>query len=173
MTPDALGWRGRRVIRSIVPVICPARYVTSTSTDAIVDHVVGSLAAAPRWIRSGLAAGLVAYDLAALPRYRTRAHHLVGADAETYFASWEHGPTPLHVNLARALNQLTSLACYEQPDVMADVGYAPQRWIDEVSRRRLAVFRDDVRAHQHQILAPDPLRPGIRVRSRTQRRERA
>jgi hypothetical protein len=52
--------------------------------------------------------------------------------------------------------------------MMERVGYRPGPWIAEVTHRRLTVYRDDVRRQQAQILAPDPLRPGVRVR-----RERA
>jgi hypothetical protein len=79
-----------------------------------------------------------------------------------------HGPTPLHRQLARGINQLMSLACYEQPAMMERLGYRPAPWIEEVTHHRLTVFRDDVRRQAEQIVAPDPLRPGVRVK-----RERA
>jgi hypothetical protein len=56
-----------------------------------------------------------------------------------------------------------SLACYEQPEITARIGYHPAPWIEEVTRKRLTVYRDDVRKQEAQILAPDPLRPGIFV----------
>lgn len=153
----------RAVLHALVPVICPPEAVVLA--DAIVAHLAATLAASPRALQLGFAAGLAAYDLGALPRYRRRARALEGDAAERYFASWEHGPTPLHVQLARGVNQLMSLACYEQPAMMARLGYRPGPWIAEVTRRRLAVYRDDVRRQEAQLLAPDPLRPGVRVRT--------
>ena len=147
------------VLRSLVPVICPPEAHALAS--AIVLHMALSLGASPPAVRAGLAAGLVTYDLGALPRHGRRARHLPPDAAERYFASWEHGPTPLHVQLARALNQLMSLSCYEQPEMMARVGYRPGPWIDEVRRKRLTVYGGDVRRQEAQILAPDPLRPGV------------
>jgi hypothetical protein len=47
---------------------------------------------------------------------------------------------------------------------MERVGYRPAPWIAEVTHHRLTVFRDDVRRQDAQILAPDPLRPGVRVK---------
>ena len=35
-----------------------------------------------------------------------------------------------------------------------------------VTKKRLTVFKDDVRKQELQILAPDPLRPGIYVGKR-------
>ena len=152
----------RAVLRSLVPVICPPEAVPLG--DAIVDHLELTLAVSPAVLQRGFAVGLVTYDLGALPRYRQRARALRGDDAEHYYASWEHGATPLHVQLARGINQLMSLSCYEQPEMMARVGYRPGPWITEVTQRRLTVYRDDVTRQQAQILAPDPLRPGVRVK---------
>jgi len=156
----------RAVLRSLVPVICPPE--AAPFGDAIVEHMALTLAASPKILQRGITAGLAAYDLGALPRYACRARALQGDHAEHYFASWEHGPTPLHVQLARGVNRLMSLSCYEQPEMMERLGYRPAPWIALVTQRRLTVYRDDVRRQEAQILAPDPLRPGVRVK-----RERA
>jgi hypothetical protein len=149
----------RAILRSLVPVICPPEAVPYA--DAIVDHVGLTLSVAPPVLGKGLAAGLLTYDLGALPRYFKRARSLTGEKAERYFQSWEHGPTPVHVQLAKAVNQLVSLACYEQPAMMERVGYRPAPWIAEVTRKRLTVFAKDVDKQAAAILAPDPLRPAI------------
>lgn len=155
---------GRAVLRSLVPVICPE--TAQGLADAIVDHMALTLGASPVLVQKGFTAGLVTYDLGALPRYGRRAHRLEGARAERYYASWEHGPTPLHRELARAINQLMSLSCYEMPAMMERIGYRPGPWIEEVKQRRLAVYRDDIKQQEAQVLAPDPLRPGVRVGKR-------
>lgn len=147
----------RRVLRSLVPVICPPE--AAALADAIVDHMELTIGASGPMLQKGFDAGLYAYDLGALPRYFKRAHALTGDAAETYFTSWEHGLTPAHVQLARALNQIMSLACYEQPEMMRAVGFEPVPWIAEVTKKRLTVYADDVRKQEAQILAPDPLRP--------------
>jgi hypothetical protein len=149
----------RAVLRSLVPVICPPE--AQGLADAIVDHMGLTIGASPALLRRGLAAGLATYDLGAIPFHRKRARSLVGDAAERYFASWEHGPTPLHVQFARGINQLMSLSCYEQPAILDRLGYQPAPWIEEVTRKRLSVYRDDVRRQELQVLAPDPLRPGF------------
>jgi hypothetical protein len=156
----------RAVLRSLVPVICPPEAVLLG--DAIVAHMEPTIAASPAVIQRGFAIGLHVYDLGALPRHARRARSLTGDRAERYYTGWLDGPTPLHRQLARGINQLMSLSCYEQPEMMERVGYRPGPWIAEVTERRLTVFRDDVRRQAAQILAPDPLRPGVRVK-----RERA
>jgi hypothetical protein len=145
-----------RVIRSLVPVICPPEAVPFA--DAIVEHMALTIAASPSMLAKALTAGLLAYDLGALPGYRKRAHKLTGDDAERYYASWEHGFTPMHVQFARGIKQLMSLSCYEQPAMMESSLYRPEPWIEEVTKKRLTMFADDIKKQDAQILAPDPLR---------------
>ena len=161
-----LSMASRSVLRSLVPVICPAAY--AHLAEAIVDQVEATLGASPAMVRRGFEAGLLAYDLGAVPFHRRRARALTGERAERYFAAWEHG-TNVQYQLARALNQLMSMACYEQPEAMADVGYDVAPWIAEVRQKRLSVFRDEIAQQDRQLLAPDPLRPGVLVK----RKERA
>ena len=150
----------RAVLKSLVPVICPPE--AAHLADAIVDHMGLTIGALPALMSKGLAAGLHTYDLGALPRYGRRAQALSPDQAEAYYASWEHGITPLHVQFAKALNQLMSLACYEQPEMMARCNYHPAPWIEKVTKRRLAVYSDDAKKQAEQILAPDPLRPKLK-----------
>jgi len=158
---------GRAVLRSLVAVICPPE--AHHLADAIVDHMALTLGASPPLVRRALGVGLLTYDLGAIPFHLRRAHELSPAAAERYFASWEHGVTPLHVQFARALNQLMSLSCYEQPEILDRLGYRPGPWIEEVRHKRLTVFRDDVRRQELQVLAPDPLRPGVHVGRKQER----
>jgi hypothetical protein len=151
----------RAVLESLVPVVCPPE-AHALAAD-IVAHMALTIDASPVIIQKGFAAGLLAYDLGALPRYFKRASKLTGDKAEAYFASWEHGITPLQVQLAKAINQLMSLSCYEMPAMMERVGFRPAPWIEEVRERRLTVYRDDARRQEAQILAPDPLRPGVKI----------
>lgn len=153
----------RAVLRSLVPVICPPE--AQPYADDIVDHMELTLGSSAALVRRAFEAGLATYDYGALPFHRRRARDLSPERAERYYASWEHGPTPVQVQLARALNQIMSMACYEQPAMMERVGYRVGPWIEEVTRKRLTVHRDAIRAQDERILAPDPLRPGVRVRS--------
>ena len=153
---------GRAVLTSLVPVICPPEALGHAA--AIVDHMALSIAASPSVLQRGFTIGLVAYDLGAVARYARRARSLTGDRAERYFAWWLRGPTPIHRQLARGINQLMSMACYEQPEMMERVGYRPAPWIAEVTHRRLTVYRDDVQRQAEQLIAPDPLRPGVHVK---------
>ncbi|MCX5741469.1 MAG: hypothetical protein NT062_03105 [Proteobacteria bacterium] len=147
----------RIVLRSLVRVICPPE--AAPIADDIVAHMALTIGASPAVLQKLIGTGLTTYDLGALPRYGKRARSLSDAQAEAYYVSWEHGLTPLHVQFARAINQLMSLSCYEQPLMMEAVGFRPGPWIDEVRAKRLRVFAADVARQEAQVLAPDPLRP--------------
>jgi hypothetical protein len=141
----------KRVLRSLVPVICPPE--AAHLADAIVEHMALTLGASGPLLGKAFDAGLAAYDLGAIARFGRRAHKLTGERAERYYVYWEH------TQFGRGINQLMSLACYEQPDMMRACGYEPQPWIEEVTKKRLTVYADDVKKQDAQILAPDPLRP--------------
>lgn len=147
----------KRVLRGLIPVICPPE--AAALADAIVEHVALQIEASGAMLQKGFAAGLAAYDIGAVPRHFKRAHKLTGDAAERYYTTWEHGFTPMHVQFARALNQLVSMSCYEQPAMMERCGYRPEPWIEEVTKKRLTVFADDIKKQDTQIFAPDPLRP--------------
>ncbi len=150
----------RRVLRSLVPVICPPEAVPLA--DAIVDHMALTIAASPMLVQKMFGVGIATYDVGSLPRYFALAHRLTGEKAERYYVSWVHGLTPMHVQLARAVNQLMSLSCYEQPAMAESIGYRPAAWMEQMRVKRLRVYGDDVRAQEARILAPDPLRPSAK-----------
>lgn len=153
-----------RLLRSLVPVICPPE--AAPLADDIVAHVALTMGALPAGFRRALVVGLHGYDRLAIawaPGRGRRAHALPPELAERYYDSWEHGPTPAHQQLAKGVGQLLKLACYEQPAMLAAIGYTPAAWIEQVSRRRLATYRDDIERFEAQRFAPDPLRPGVRA----------
>jgi hypothetical protein len=147
----------RAVLRSLVPVICPAE--AAPLADAIVDHVAAMIGVTPPAMQLGFAVGLRAYDLAALPRFLRPARALTGERAERHYASWARGALRPQRELARAINQLMSLACYEQPAMTERVGYRPAAWIADVTHKRLTVYKADVEAQARALVAADPLRP--------------
>jgi hypothetical protein len=152
----------RRSLRALVPVICPPDAVELGVEDAVVDHVGATMATVPPILLRGLYAGLGVYDLGAriYPAARgRRAHQLTGEVADGYFHSWLHGPTLIHRQLATRVMQMMVLAYYEQPAVLDRLGYTPGAWIDDVTRRRLRLYGDDIARAAARVTAPDPLRP--------------
>ena len=159
----------RRLLESLVAVVCPPEAVELGLTAAIVDHVQLTMGALPAPFRAGLVVGLTTYDLSSVawPAARgKRAHQLSPELADRWFLRWEHGWTPIEREMTKAVGQLLKLACYEQPEMQARLGYTPAAWIDQVKRRRLDVYGDDVRQAEAAITAPDPLRPRIKKQER-------
>jgi len=159
----------RRALEGIAGVVCPPEARARGLIADVVDHVALTMSVLPPLFRNGLVMGLRTYDLLAIARYGKPAHRLVPADAEAYFLWWKHGVTPLQRQLAIGVKQLCTLAYYELPAVQEQIGYRPTQWIEQVKRRRLEVYADDIQRHQQSLIAPDPL-PGVR---RRQLKERA
>lgn len=170
MTSPALPRTARALVESLVPVICPPEAVELGLASELADHVGLTVGAMPSGLRAAFLLGLRTYDEGArlwLPARGRPARALSPALAERYYERWEHGLTPVHVQLARALGQLLKLAHYEHPQVLARLGYTPAAWIDEVKHRRLATYGERVRAAEAAVIAPDPLRPGVVVARRS------
>ncbi len=155
----------RRVLESLVPVICPPEAMELGLGADIVDHVALTMSSVPPLFRRGLVLGLATYDLTAMawpPARGRRAHQLPPDLAERWWERWHHGLTPVQRELAKAVAQLLKFGCYEHPVMLERLGYTPAAWIDQVKRRRLQVYGDDIRKAEAAVLAPDPLRPPIR-----------
>ena len=149
----------RRVLESLVPVICPPEAIELDLVDAIVDHVELTMGVLPAPFRLGLVTGMLTYDAAAVvwPPARGRfAHRLPPELAERWFLRWLNG-NPAFRQLVMAIKQLLSLAHYEMPIIQERIGYRPQEWIEKVKKRRLEVYADDINKHQVSLFAPDPL----------------
>ena len=150
----------RRVLESMVAVICPPEAIELGLAPAIVDHVGLTMGALAAPFRLGLIAGLLTYDAAAMawpPARGRRAHKLPTALAERWFKLWLHGPTGVERQLVTAIKQLLNLAHYEQPEIQQRMGYDPQGWIEKVKQRRLDHYSDDIQKHQQSLVSPDPL----------------
>lgn len=156
----------RRVIHHLIGVVCPPQAEQLGIVDDIANHMGEMMAALPTVIRHGMVAGIITYDLGAIafaPTRGRRAHQLNLADGTGYFETWLHGPTPIHKQLGKAFMQLLNLGYYEHPKVQAAIGYTPAAWIEQVTKRRLTMFHDVIAKREVEIIAADPLRPGVNL----------
>jgi hypothetical protein len=150
----------RKVLESLVPVVCPPEAAELDLAPAIVDHATETVSAMPALFRTGLMAGLTTYDQAARlwPPARGRAAHSLPLDLRTrWYLHWLGGLTPVQRELAKAVKQLLVLGHYEHPVIQERMGYRPQQWIEQVKRKRLDVYSDDIARHDASLIAPDPL----------------
>ncbi len=159
--------RNRRLLRSLVPVVCPPEVERLGVVDAVVDHVGLSMRAFPTPLRRALVLGLTTYDLgaAAWPRARGKtASRLPRHRAADWYALWWRSPLLPQRELVKAVKALMAIAYYEQPAVQAELGYAPQAWIDRVKVKRLDVYGEAIRKHDRSLIEPDPLPSSLAAR---------
>tara|TARA_R110002096_G_scaffold434832_5_gene658222 strand:- start:22455 stop:22973 length:519 start_codon:yes stop_codon:yes gene_type:complete len=153
----------RQLLESLARVICPSRAQELELIDDIVDHVELSMRASPAGVRAALLTGFSGYELAAMvypSHFGKRASKLSDDQAREYFHSWFHSKLGPQHEFAKGVKGLVALACYEQPAMMADIGYTPQEWIDKSIRYRLQTYDAAIAKRAVDILAPDPL-PGV------------
>jgi hypothetical protein len=148
--------RERRLVRSLVPVACPAEAEALGVVDDTVEEVELGIRSLPPLVQTMLRAGMLGYDLAAVALYRRRAHKLTGERARAYFAMWRSG-TALQRNFIKGIKGIIGMAYYEQPAVTAAIDYTPQAWIDKVKERRLRVYKDDIAAFEPTLFERDPV----------------
>lgn len=159
--------RIRRLLRSLVPIVCPPEVERLGVVDAVVDHVGLSMRAFPAPLRRALLLGLTTYDLsaAAWPRARGKtASKLPRHRAAGWYAFWWRSPLLPQRELAKAIKMVMAIGYYEQPAVQAELGYAPQAWIDQVKGRRLEVYSEAIRKHDRSLIEPDPLPSSLAAR---------
>ncbi len=105
--------------------------------------------ALPAYLRSGLIAGLTAFDQGF--RLYPGAHgkrFAVASDlavAEHYYESWHHSALAVQFQFAKAIKGLVCFSYYEHPRVLAALDVHGDQWIAKVAKDRLAKYAEDVR----------------------------
>jgi hypothetical protein len=132
--------------------------VTSELLDEF-ESLLGALPASLRWLIPGW---LVALDHGArlYPRARGRRFvRLADAEADAYIrAMLARRRSGLAQSLQR-IKGLIIMCYYELPEVKEQLGYRPDAYIAEVSRRRLASYGAQIRAGEAAALGADPAEP--------------
>jgi hypothetical protein len=134
----------RRVVVRFVTVVCPPAAATGTRIDDTVrefDQFLAALRPAARRAVRGL---LLAVDQGArlYPRARGRRFARLDDDAADAYLS---------ALLARSgtlqrVKGIVVMCYYELPESKREIGYQPGPYIAEVSRRRLELHGDEIRA---------------------------
>lgn len=149
--------RTRRVLRSLAALLCPPD-AGPDLLDAVIDDVELSMQAMPAAVRAALIAGLATYDLGAVARWGRPASKLGPARAARYLALWRHG-LAVQRELVKAVRSLVCFSYYEMPAVKERMRYRPDRWIEKVTRHRLATYGGDIARHDASLYERDPLPP--------------
>lgn len=154
--------RLRRTVAALARAICdPPPDVAPATYERLADDVERFLGSLPSFARAGLVAALWAFEGAAalVPSSRLRTFSRLAPDrAAALYGRWWTSPA-LHP-FAKLLKMVVAFAWYELPEVKAAMGYTPERWIAEVSSRRLSQWKDEVARAERDVLTPAPLRGG-------------
>jgi len=169
MSQDAVSPGGRlrapvrRIVVRFADVACPPEVRAGDVMGGLLaefESLLGALPTGTRWLVQG---GLVAFDQGA--RLYPRAHgrrfaRLRDEDADAYFRAIVARPRGGLAAAVQRIKGLIVFAYYEQPEVKERLGYRPDGYIAEVSRRRLARYGAQIRAGEAASLGPDPGDPG-------------
>ena len=165
MSQDAAppGWRLRPLVRRIVvrfaAVACPPEVRAGDIMGGLLaefEALLGALPADARWL---IQVGLVAFDQGArlYPRaHRRRFARLEDEDADAYFRAIVARPRGGIATSVQRIKGLVVFCYYEQPEVKERLGYLPDGYIAEVSRRRLSSYGAQIHAGEEASLGPHP-----------------
>jgi hypothetical protein len=151
--PGSPAWRlrspFRRIVVRLAQVVCPPQVPAGDVANELLDEFESLLGALPAGLRKLIPAWLVVFDQGArlYPRARGRRFvRLADADAEAYFRALQ---ARRRWGLATSLQRIKGLIImcyYELPEVKEQLGYRPDAYIAEVSRRRLASYGVQIQA---------------------------
>ena len=161
--PSSPAWRlrspARRVVVRVAEVVCPPEIRTGDLVADLLaefELLLGALPAGLRWLIRGW---LVAFDQGArvYPRARGRRFvRLPDAEADAYLrAVLARRRSGLAASLHR-IKGLIIMCYYELPEVKEQLGYRPDAYIAEVSRRRLSTYGAQIHAGEAASLGSDP-----------------
>ncbi|MDQ4078149.1 MAG: GMC family oxidoreductase [Chloroflexota bacterium] len=152
--------RARRILAALAPIVCGADVEELALTTPILEHVERTLGSFPAALRAAILAGLNVFELSAAARRSSRGRRfsqLPRQAACRHYESWWSSRFAALREIASLLKATLALAYYEQPPIRARLGYDPDHWISEVAQRRLARWSTEIRQHEAELLAPDPL----------------
>ncbi|HEV2933801.1 MAG TPA: hypothetical protein VGY96_11775 [Streptosporangiaceae bacterium] len=165
MSQDAAspGWRLRSPVRRIVvrlaEVACPQEVRAGDVMDGLLAEFESLLGALPTGARRLVQGGLVALDQGARLYPRAHGRRFAGLgddDADAYFRAIVARPRGGLAASVQRIKGLVIFCYYEQPEVKEQLGYRPDGYIAEVSRRRLSRYGAQIRAGEAASLGPDP-----------------
>jgi hypothetical protein len=157
----------RRLLRSLAAIVCPPELAELRIVDDVIDDVELGMRSMPPLVRLALVSGLTSYDLAAIARYGRRASRLSPERAKAYFGFWRHG-LALQREFIKGIKGIIAMSYFEQPAVLAGIGYTPHEWVARVDKRRLEVYADDIARHEATIFEADPIPLPSEVEGREQ-----
>lgn len=125
----------RKTLRAFIRAVLPSEPVrTRELEDRVLAHFTETLSYTPIPAELPFSIGLWALENFAWFIGPTRAplSQLSDEDAVRYVGAWAHARVALLRDFFKAMKGFAMLAYYEQPEVVARIGYYPQDFIDEL-----------------------------------------
>ncbi len=147
--------KARSAVIRLAEVACPPEARSLDLADGLVAEFEALLGAAPAGARWLIRYGLAAFDQGARLRPSSRGRRfarLPAERAEAYFAAVLAGRFGV---VLQRIKGLVIFCYYELPLVKEQLGYRPDPYIAEVSRRRLVSYGEEIRAGELAVLEAD------------------
>jgi hypothetical protein len=143
--PEAVIEVRQRVVARFVTVVCPPPVVPGPArTDDTIREFDQFFAALAPLARRALSAMLVTVDQGARLYPRARGRRFADLDDRT--ADAYLGMLLARSGTLQRLKGIFVMCYYELPEAKREIGYLPGPYIEQVSRRRLELHGDDIRA---------------------------
>lgn len=149
--------RTLRTLRGMARLVCPSG--DPGLPDAVAARAHRTLALLPPEVRRVVTLALFAIEFGSLwPRHGgVRFTRLAEEQARGYLEAWRTTRAPLLRQLVNDITGLIVMALYDQPAVKDQLGFRPQQWITDQSRRRLERWPREIELHQELLRSPAPL----------------
>jgi hypothetical protein len=159
LRPGRLGPSTRRIVARFASVVCPPDAQSGARTDQLLDEFELQLGVLPTAVGRLVPAAFVLFDRGAhlYPGARGRRFTRLGPQqADAYLRAVLARRRGGLGAAVRQLKGLVVLCYYELPEVKEQLGYRPEPYIADVSRRRLVSYGAEILAGEAAVLAPGP-----------------
>lgn len=154
----------RRTLSTLAPIVLTDEVDELGIRDEVVEGVELFLRSVPAPIRIAVGAGIVTFEASArvVPSSLGRSFSSLSPElAAAHFERYWHSPLEPIKQLARALKMFLVMSYYEHSAKKTQLEYHPERWISQVAQERLERFAEEIRGHEAEMTAPNPLPDSI------------
>ncbi len=136
----------RRTLAHLAPIVLTDEVDELGIREEVVDGVELFLRSVPAPIRIAVAAGIRTFEASARAVPSSR--------------YWHSSLEPIK-QLGRALKMFLVMSYYEHSAKKSQLEYHPESWISQVAQERLERFAEEIREHETEMTAPNPLPDSI------------
>mgnify|MGYP003666574601 CR=1 FL=1 len=154
----------RRTLAHLAPIVLTDEVDELGIREEVVDGVELFLRSVPAPIRIAVAAGIRTFEASAraVPSSLGRGFSSLPPElAAAHFERYWHSSLEPIKQLGRALKMFLVMSYYEHSAKKSQLEYHPESWISQVAQERLERFAEEIREHETEMTAPNPLPDSI------------